>query len=174
MREDIPALFPVSEGKCCSLSPVTTGSASSPLPALGRASLPDMALPSTPLVFQVKSSLDALAQKIATFTDVGNSLAHAEHLLKDLASFEEKSSVRTVTWVALGRGQPRGGARGTLGSPRKAQEWGCLSIRWAPPTNPQPCIPPTACSHEHERSCVSGAALSAGLCQAGPHPVPGG
>ncbi|XP_072617187.1 guanine nucleotide exchange factor DBS isoform X23 [Vulpes vulpes] len=41
---------------------------------------------------EVKSSLDALAQKIATFTDVGNSLAHAEHLLKDLASFEEKSS----------------------------------------------------------------------------------
>ncbi|XP_038286720.1 guanine nucleotide exchange factor DBS isoform X1 [Canis lupus familiaris] len=31
---------------------------------------------------EVKSSLDALAQKIATFTDVGNSLAHAEHLLR--------------------------------------------------------------------------------------------
>ncbi|XP_072832670.1 guanine nucleotide exchange factor DBS isoform X2 [Vicugna pacos] len=42
---------------------------------------------------EVKAALDALAQKIATFTDVGNSLAHAEHLLKDLASFEEKSSV---------------------------------------------------------------------------------
>lgn len=40
-----------------------------------------------------------LAQKIATFTDVGNSLAHVEHLLKDLASFEEKSSVRTGVWV---------------------------------------------------------------------------
>uniref|UniRef100_A0A673UCG6 MCF.2 cell line derived transforming sequence like n=1 Tax=Suricata suricatta TaxID=37032 RepID=A0A673UCG6_SURSU len=40
---------------------------------------------------EVKASLDALAQKIAAFTDVGNSLAHAEHLLKDLASFEEKS-----------------------------------------------------------------------------------
>uniref|UniRef100_A0A452V7B6 MCF.2 cell line derived transforming sequence like n=1 Tax=Ursus maritimus TaxID=29073 RepID=A0A452V7B6_URSMA len=41
---------------------------------------------------EVKGSLDAAAHKIATFTDVGNSLAHAEHLLKDLASFEEKSS----------------------------------------------------------------------------------
>ncbi|XP_044937203.1 guanine nucleotide exchange factor DBS isoform X1 [Mustela putorius furo] len=41
---------------------------------------------------EVKASLDALAQKIATFTDVGNSRAHAEHLLKDLASFEDKSS----------------------------------------------------------------------------------
>ncbi|XP_047576417.1 guanine nucleotide exchange factor DBS isoform X6 [Lutra lutra] len=41
---------------------------------------------------EVKASLDALAQKIATFTDVGNSRAHAEHLLKDLTSFEDKSS----------------------------------------------------------------------------------
>ncbi|XP_061027080.1 guanine nucleotide exchange factor DBS isoform X3 [Eubalaena glacialis] len=41
---------------------------------------------------EVKAALDVLAQKITTFTDVGNSLAHVEHLLKDLASFEEKSS----------------------------------------------------------------------------------
>ncbi|ELK14882.1 Guanine nucleotide exchange factor DBS [Pteropus alecto] len=42
---------------------------------------------------EVKSTLDVLAQKILTFTDVGNSLAHVEHLLKDLTNFEEKSSV---------------------------------------------------------------------------------
>ncbi|XP_073743567.1 guanine nucleotide exchange factor DBS isoform X6 [Callorhinus ursinus] len=48
-----------------------------------------------------KASLDTLAQKIATFTDVGNSLAHAEHLLKDLASFEEKSSASVERARAL-------------------------------------------------------------------------
>ena len=64
-------------------------------------------------MFQVKASLDALAQKIATFTDVGNSLAHAGHLLKDLTSFEEKSSVRTVVWAIVGRRQPTGSAQGT-------------------------------------------------------------
>uniref|UniRef100_A0A3Q1MZ76 MCF.2 cell line derived transforming sequence like n=1 Tax=Bos taurus TaxID=9913 RepID=A0A3Q1MZ76_BOVIN len=41
---------------------------------------------------EVKSALDVLAQKVTTFTDVGNSLAHVQHLLKDLTSFEEKSS----------------------------------------------------------------------------------
>ncbi|XP_053419519.1 guanine nucleotide exchange factor DBS isoform X4 [Nycticebus coucang] len=46
---------------------------------------------------EVKAALDVVSQKIATFTDVGNSLAHVEHLLKDLGSFEEKSS------VAMGR-----------------------------------------------------------------------
>uniref|UniRef100_A0A8D1VK76 MCF.2 cell line derived transforming sequence like n=2 Tax=Sus scrofa TaxID=9823 RepID=A0A8D1VK76_PIG len=40
---------------------------------------------------EVKAALDALAQKVATFTDVGNSLAHVKHLLQDLTSFEEKS-----------------------------------------------------------------------------------
>uniref|UniRef100_A0A8C9KAW9 MCF.2 cell line derived transforming sequence like n=1 Tax=Panthera tigris altaica TaxID=74533 RepID=A0A8C9KAW9_PANTA len=50
---------------------------------------------------EVKASLDALAQKIATFTDVGNSLAHAGHLLKDLTSFEEKSSVSVERALAL-------------------------------------------------------------------------
>ncbi|XP_067569870.1 guanine nucleotide exchange factor DBS isoform X2 [Pseudorca crassidens] len=44
---------------------------------------------------EVKAALDVLAQKITTFTDVGNSLAHVQHLLKDLASFEEKSSAVT-------------------------------------------------------------------------------
>ena len=61
---------------------------------------------SPPSRFQVKASLDVLVQKIATFTDVGNSLAHAEHLLKDLTSFEEKSSVRTGTWTDAGGRQP--------------------------------------------------------------------
>jgi len=50
---------------------------------------------------EVKASLDTLAQKIATFTDVGNSLAHAEHLLKDLTSFEEKSSASVERARAL-------------------------------------------------------------------------
>uniref|UniRef100_A0A452R7E9 MCF.2 cell line derived transforming sequence like n=1 Tax=Ursus americanus TaxID=9643 RepID=A0A452R7E9_URSAM len=50
---------------------------------------------------EVKGSLDAAAHKIATFTDVGNSLAHAEHLLKDLASFEEKSSASVERARAL-------------------------------------------------------------------------
>jgi hypothetical protein len=31
---------------------------------------------------------------MVAFTDIGNSLAHVQHLLKDLASFETKSSVR--------------------------------------------------------------------------------
>ncbi|XP_014387427.1 PREDICTED: guanine nucleotide exchange factor DBS isoform X2 [Myotis brandtii] len=50
---------------------------------------------------EVKAALDVLAQKIATFTDVGNSLAHVEHLLKDLASFEEKSSAAVERAHAL-------------------------------------------------------------------------
>nr|KAF6460675.1 MCF.2 cell line derived transforming sequence like [Molossus molossus] len=50
---------------------------------------------------EVKAALDALAQKIATFTDVGNSLAHVEHLLKDLAGFEEKSSAAVERARAL-------------------------------------------------------------------------
>ncbi|XP_037384571.1 guanine nucleotide exchange factor DBS [Talpa occidentalis] len=50
-----------------------------------------------------KAALDALAQKISTFTDVGNSLAHAEHLLKDLAAFEEKSSAAVERALGLAR-----------------------------------------------------------------------
>lgn len=78
---------------------------------------------SPPPLLQVKAALDVLAQKIATFTDVGNSLAHVEHLLKDLTSFEEKSSVRSGPWTGVGRRQP-GEAVLTV-SPkllRKAQE----------------------------------------------------
>ena len=71
---------------------------------------------------QVKSALDVLAQKVTTFTDVGNSLAHVQHLLKDLASFEEKSSVS----VDVGGG--------TAGTP-------CPSVTippHPPPAHPQP------------------------------------
>ncbi|XP_070376275.1 guanine nucleotide exchange factor DBS isoform X7 [Equus asinus] len=50
---------------------------------------------------EVKAALDTLAQKIVTFTDVGNSLAHVEHLLKDLTSFEEKSSAAVERARAL-------------------------------------------------------------------------
>lgn len=102
-----------------SLCPVSwEGPGSSPLPPLPlRAGPPYLtwAWAPTPPVLQVKASLDALAQKTATFTDVGNSLAHAEHLLKDLGSFEEKSSVRTAVWARVGRGHPGGGAQGTTG-----------------------------------------------------------
>ncbi|XP_042111020.1 guanine nucleotide exchange factor DBS isoform X10 [Ovis aries] len=52
---------------------------------------------------EVKSALDVLAQKVTTFTDVGNSLAHVQHLLKDLASFEEKSSAAVQRARALSR-----------------------------------------------------------------------
>ncbi|KAK7805728.1 hypothetical protein U0070_010949 [Myodes glareolus] len=48
---------------------------------------------------EVKTTLDSMSQKIATFTDVGNSLAHVQHLLKDLTSFEEKSSTRPTQYV---------------------------------------------------------------------------
>ncbi|XP_021563764.1 guanine nucleotide exchange factor DBS [Carlito syrichta] len=48
---------------------------------------------------EVKAALDTVSQKMAAFTDVGNSLAHVEHLLRDLANFEEKSS------AAVGRAQ---------------------------------------------------------------------
>ncbi|XP_077830208.1 guanine nucleotide exchange factor DBS isoform X10 [Macaca mulatta] len=50
---------------------------------------------------EVKAILDAVCQKIATFTDIGNSLAHVEHLLRDLASFEEKSGVSVERARAL-------------------------------------------------------------------------
>ncbi|XP_008581267.1 PREDICTED: guanine nucleotide exchange factor DBS isoform X3 [Galeopterus variegatus] len=50
---------------------------------------------------EVKAALDTVSQKIATFTDVGNSLAHAEHLLRDLATFEEKSNAAVQRACAL-------------------------------------------------------------------------
>ena len=78
----------------------------------------------TPTPSQVKAALDVLAQKITTFTDVGNSLAHVEHLLKDLASFEEKSSVRRDV-----------GSRGGTAWGRCAQ---CHRACRSPPPCPEP------------------------------------
>lgn len=46
--------------------------------------------------FQVKAALDIVSERLSTFTDVGNSCSHVEHILKDLANFEEKSCVRTL------------------------------------------------------------------------------
>lgn len=62
-------------------------------PRLGPLNEAQMFQASLPLL-QVKTTLDSMSQKIAAFTDVGNSLAHVQHLLKDLTAFEEKSSVR--------------------------------------------------------------------------------
>ncbi|XP_051473534.1 guanine nucleotide exchange factor DBS isoform X5 [Apus apus] len=41
---------------------------------------------------EVKAALDTVSERLSAFTDVGNSLSHVEHILKDLANFEEKSS----------------------------------------------------------------------------------
>lgn len=46
--------------------------------------------------FQVKAALDIVSERLSAFTDVGNSSSHVEHILKDLANFEEKSHVRTL------------------------------------------------------------------------------
>lgn len=46
--------------------------------------------------FQVKAALDIVSERLTAFTDVGNSRSHVEHILKDLANFEEKSYVRTL------------------------------------------------------------------------------
>ncbi|XP_069626338.1 guanine nucleotide exchange factor DBS isoform X12 [Haliaeetus albicilla] len=40
---------------------------------------------------EVKAALDIVSERLSTFTDVGNSCSHVEHILKDLANFEEKS-----------------------------------------------------------------------------------
>ncbi|XP_039945922.1 guanine nucleotide exchange factor DBS isoform X2 [Hirundo rustica] len=40
---------------------------------------------------EVKAALDIVSERLSAFTDVGNSRSHVEHILKDLASFEEKS-----------------------------------------------------------------------------------
>ncbi|XP_037585182.1 guanine nucleotide exchange factor DBS isoform X7 [Cebus imitator] len=50
---------------------------------------------------EVKVVLDTVSQKIAAFTDIGNSLAHVEHLLRDLDSFEERSNVAVERARAL-------------------------------------------------------------------------
>uniref|UniRef100_A0A8C4VAF8 MCF.2 cell line derived transforming sequence like n=1 Tax=Falco tinnunculus TaxID=100819 RepID=A0A8C4VAF8_FALTI len=41
---------------------------------------------------EVKAALDVVSERLTAFTDVGNSCSHVEHILKDLANFEEKSS----------------------------------------------------------------------------------
>ncbi|XP_059577045.1 guanine nucleotide exchange factor DBS isoform X8 [Alligator mississippiensis] len=40
---------------------------------------------------EVRAALDIVSERLSAFTDVGNSCSHVEHILKDLASFEEKS-----------------------------------------------------------------------------------
>ncbi|XP_014740578.1 PREDICTED: guanine nucleotide exchange factor DBS isoform X2 [Sturnus vulgaris] len=40
---------------------------------------------------EVKAALDIVSERLSAFTDVGNSRSHVEHILKDLANFEEKS-----------------------------------------------------------------------------------
>ncbi|KAM6099259.1 guanine nucleotide exchange factor DBS isoform 4-T6 [Theristicus caerulescens] len=40
---------------------------------------------------EVKAALDVVSERLSAFTDVGNSCSHVEHILKDLANFEEKS-----------------------------------------------------------------------------------
>uniref|UniRef100_A0A8D0GT91 MCF.2 cell line derived transforming sequence like n=1 Tax=Sphenodon punctatus TaxID=8508 RepID=A0A8D0GT91_SPHPU len=40
---------------------------------------------------QVKATLDIVSERLSAFTDVGNSCSHVDHILKDLASFEERS-----------------------------------------------------------------------------------
>uniref|UniRef100_A0A6I8PCG0 MCF.2 cell line derived transforming sequence like n=1 Tax=Ornithorhynchus anatinus TaxID=9258 RepID=A0A6I8PCG0_ORNAN len=41
---------------------------------------------------EVKAALDVVSERLSAFTDVGNSYAHVEHILKDLLSFEEKAN----------------------------------------------------------------------------------
>ncbi|XP_053311217.1 guanine nucleotide exchange factor DBS isoform X2 [Spea bombifrons] len=40
---------------------------------------------------EVKNTLDGIMERLAVFSDVGNSCSHVEHILKDLFSFEERS-----------------------------------------------------------------------------------
>ncbi|KAM6385502.1 guanine nucleotide exchange factor DBS isoform 1-T1 [Alca torda] len=40
---------------------------------------------------EVKAALDIVCERLSAFTVVGNSCSHVEHILKDLANFEEKS-----------------------------------------------------------------------------------
>ncbi|XP_019385184.1 PREDICTED: guanine nucleotide exchange factor DBS isoform X1 [Crocodylus porosus] len=40
---------------------------------------------------EVRAALDIVSERLSAFTDVGNSCSHVEHILKDLANFEEKS-----------------------------------------------------------------------------------
>ncbi|KFP21639.1 Guanine nucleotide exchange factor DBS, partial [Egretta garzetta] len=45
---------------------------------------------------EVKAALDIVSERLSAFTDVGNSCSHVEHILKELANFEDKSC-ETVT-----------------------------------------------------------------------------
>uniref|UniRef100_A0A8B9GGB1 MCF.2 cell line derived transforming sequence like n=1 Tax=Amazona collaria TaxID=241587 RepID=A0A8B9GGB1_9PSIT len=45
---------------------------------------------------EVKAALDTVSKRLSAFIDVGNSCSHVEHILKDLANYEEKSCVRTL------------------------------------------------------------------------------
>ncbi|XP_043927819.1 guanine nucleotide exchange factor DBS [Protopterus annectens] len=40
---------------------------------------------------EIKSSLDSTSEHLASFSDIGNSTSHVEHILMDLCSFEETS-----------------------------------------------------------------------------------
>ncbi|XP_032644325.1 guanine nucleotide exchange factor DBS isoform X2 [Chelonoidis abingdonii] len=40
---------------------------------------------------EVKAALSVASERLSAFTDVGNSVSHVEHILKDLTNFEEKS-----------------------------------------------------------------------------------
>ncbi|KAM4682250.1 guanine nucleotide exchange factor DBS isoform 6-T6 [Amazona ochrocephala] len=40
---------------------------------------------------EVKAALDTVSKRLSAFIDVGNSCSHVEHILKDLANYEEKS-----------------------------------------------------------------------------------
>lgn len=40
---------------------------------------------------EVKAALSIASERLSAFTDLGNSVSHVEHILKDLANFEEKS-----------------------------------------------------------------------------------
>lgn len=60
---------------------------------------------------EVKAALDTLVQKLGTLTDVGNSLAHAQHLLRDMATFKDKAQAsleRAATLSREGEGLIRG------------------------------------------------------------------
>uniref|UniRef100_A0A8D0GWD2 MCF.2 cell line derived transforming sequence like n=1 Tax=Sphenodon punctatus TaxID=8508 RepID=A0A8D0GWD2_SPHPU len=50
---------------------------------------------------QVKATLDIVSERLSAFTDVGNSCSHVDHILKDLASFEERSRVRACHFSSI-------------------------------------------------------------------------
>ncbi|XP_069826892.1 guanine nucleotide exchange factor DBS isoform X7 [Dendropsophus ebraccatus] len=40
---------------------------------------------------EIKATLDSVYERLSTFSDVGNSCSHVEHILKDLCTFEERA-----------------------------------------------------------------------------------